>query len=89
VAHYIQRRDHTNIVETVDEFETAKEAYKAAREYNLSDTTAVHYVAIPLPLIIPLRGAARTQLLHHHESTSSSSIWLPSAPDDCLHQALL
>jgi hypothetical protein len=45
VAHYIQRRDHTNIVETVDEFETAKEAHKAAREYNLSDTTAVHYVA--------------------------------------------
>ena len=45
MPHYIQRRDNTNTVETIDEFETAKEAYKSAREYNLADPTAVHYVA--------------------------------------------
>jgi hypothetical protein len=45
MAHYIQRRDNSNTVETIDEFETAKEAYRAAREYNLADPTAVHYVA--------------------------------------------
>ena len=45
MAYYIQRRDYTNTVETIDEFETAKEAYRAAREYNLADPTAVHYVA--------------------------------------------
>lgn len=42
--YYIQRRDSTNIVVTIDEYEEAKEAYQAAREYNLRDTTAVHYV---------------------------------------------
>lgn len=45
MPYYIQRRDSTNIVVTIDEYEEAKEAYQAAREYNLRDTTAVHYVA--------------------------------------------
>jgi hypothetical protein len=45
MPYYIQRRDNTNIVVTIDEYEEAKEAYQAAREYNLRDATAVHYVA--------------------------------------------
>jgi Tat protein secretion system quality control protein TatD with DNase activity len=44
MPYYIQRRDNTNIVVTIDEYEEAKEAYQAAREYNLRDTAAVHYV---------------------------------------------
>ena len=45
MPYYIQRRDKTSIVATIDEYEDAKEAYQAAREYNLRDKTAVHYVA--------------------------------------------
>lgn len=45
MPYYIQRRDKTSIVATIDEYEDAKEAYQAAREYNLRDNTAVHYVA--------------------------------------------
>lgn len=45
MPYYIQRRDCTNVVKTIDEYEDAKEAYMAAREYNLRDPDARHYVA--------------------------------------------
>lgn len=45
MPYYIQRRDSTNTVVTVDAYEDAKEAYQAAREYNLREPTARHYVA--------------------------------------------
>jgi hypothetical protein len=45
MPYYIQRRDSTMVVETIDECATTKEAYNLAREYNLSDPTARHYVS--------------------------------------------
>ena len=45
MPYYIQRRDNTNTVETIDEISDSKEAYRVAREYNLADPTALHYVA--------------------------------------------
>jgi hypothetical protein len=45
MPYYIQRRDNTNTVETIDEITDSKEAYRVAREYNLADPTALHYVA--------------------------------------------
>ena len=45
MPYYIQRRDYTNVVKTIDEYEDAKEAYMAAREHNLRDPDARHYVA--------------------------------------------
>lgn len=45
MPYYIQRRDNSNTVETIDEITDSKEAYRVAREYNLSDPTARHYVA--------------------------------------------
>jgi len=44
MPYYIQRREDPRTVETIDEFEDSKEAYRVAREYNLSDPTARHYV---------------------------------------------
>ena len=45
MPYYIQRRDNSNTVETVDEFTESKEAYRVAREYGLADTTARYYIA--------------------------------------------
>lgn len=42
---YIQRRVEPRSVETIDEFTDPKEAHRVAREYNLSDPTALHYVS--------------------------------------------
>jgi hypothetical protein len=42
---YIQRREDPKTVETIDEFNDPKEAHRMAREYNLSDPTALHYVS--------------------------------------------
>jgi len=44
MPYYIQRREDPRTVETIDEFEDSKEAYRVAQEYNLSDPTARHYV---------------------------------------------
>ena len=44
MSYYIQRRDNSNTVETIDELADSKEAHRVAREYNLADATAVHYV---------------------------------------------
>lgn len=41
---YIQRKSNGKL-ETIDEVEDAKEAYRLAREYNLADQTATHYVS--------------------------------------------
>ncbi len=43
--YYIQRNDG-QYLETVDEFETRKEARQMLREYQLSDPTARHYISI-------------------------------------------
>lgn len=45
MPYYIQRRENPRTVETIDEFDTSKEAYDAAREYNLVDQSARHYVS--------------------------------------------
>lgn len=45
MPYYIQRRDNSNTVETVDEFTESKEAYRVAREYGLADPTARYYIA--------------------------------------------
>jgi hypothetical protein len=45
MPYYIQRRDDTNTVETIDEITDSKEAYRVAREYGLADTTARYYIA--------------------------------------------
>lgn len=45
MPYYIQRRDETNVVVTIDEYEDAKEAYQAAREHGLRDLLARYYVA--------------------------------------------
>lgn len=43
---YIQRRDlYTRQLETVDQFETRKEAREALKEYKLSDTSANYYTS--------------------------------------------
>lgn len=41
---YIQRKDKNNL-ETVDEFETRKEAAEMLAEYRLSDRTAEYYLS--------------------------------------------
>ena len=41
--YYIQRKG--DYLETVDEFETRKEAREMLREYQLSDPTARHYIS--------------------------------------------
>jgi hypothetical protein len=43
--HYIQRKDGNNL-ETVDEFETYKEAKTMLAEYRLSDTSAMYYISL-------------------------------------------
>ena len=45
MPYYIQRRAKHNLLETIDEIEDVKEAYRLAAEYNLSDNTALHYVS--------------------------------------------
>ena len=45
MPYYVQRRDDTNTVETVDEITDSKEAYRVAREYCLADPTARYYIA--------------------------------------------
>jgi hypothetical protein len=45
MPYYVQKRDETNVVVTIDEYEDAKESYQAAREYGLRDPTARYYVA--------------------------------------------
>ncbi len=45
MPYYIQHRDESNVVKTIDEFEDARDAYLAAREYGLRDPTARYYVA--------------------------------------------
>jgi hypothetical protein len=43
---YIQRKDvHTGQLETVDEFETRKEAREMVKEYRISDRTAIFYMS--------------------------------------------
>ena len=42
---YIQRREDSKNIETIDEFEDAKEAHRMVNEYNLADPTAMHYVS--------------------------------------------
>lgn len=41
---YIQRKD-SNGLETVDEFETYKEAKEMVKEYRISDTSAEYYIS--------------------------------------------
>ena len=41
---YIQRKDE-KYLETVDEFETYKEAKAMLKEYRLCDTSAVYYIS--------------------------------------------
>ena len=42
---YVQRRVDPRSVETIGKFIDPKEAHRVAREYNLSDPTALHYVS--------------------------------------------
>jgi len=43
---YIQRKDHdTRQLETVDEFNSRKEASEALKEYRQSDTSAHYYIS--------------------------------------------
>jgi len=69
MPYYIQRRDESNVVVTIEEYEDSKESYQAAREYGLRDPTARYYVAkkpckawlenqTPITNPVPLRGAA-------------------------------
>ena len=41
---YIQRKD-LNGLETIDQFETSKEAREALKEYKLSDSYAEYYIS--------------------------------------------
>lgn len=41
---YIQRKD-TNYLETVDEFQTMKEAREMLKEYRMSDNSAHYYIS--------------------------------------------
>ena len=43
---YIQRRDYqTRQLETVDEFDSFREAHKMIKEYRLSDPYGHHYIS--------------------------------------------
>jgi hypothetical protein len=42
--YYIQRKD-TNGLETVDQFDTRKEAVSMLKEYRLGDTCAYYYLS--------------------------------------------
>jgi hypothetical protein len=44
MTYFIQRKDGLQL-ETVDEFETRKEAVAMQKEYALSDSAAVYYVS--------------------------------------------
>jgi hypothetical protein len=44
VTYYIQRKDGKDL-ETVDEFETYKEAREMVKEYRLSDYSAHYYIS--------------------------------------------
>lgn len=44
MTYYIQRKD-SRYLETVDEFETRKEAVKMLTEYRLSDLRARYYIS--------------------------------------------
>jgi len=44
MAYYIQRKDGKEL-ETVDEFETLREAKAMVREYQMADRSAWHYVS--------------------------------------------
>jgi hypothetical protein len=44
MKRYIQRRDSKQL-ETVDEFDTPKEARAMVAEYQLSDPSAIYYVS--------------------------------------------
>lgn len=41
---YIQRKDK-NYLETVDEFETMKEARQMVKEYRIADQSAAYYIS--------------------------------------------
>lgn len=45
MPYYIQRRDETYVVVTIEEHTDLREAHKAAKEYNVKNPTAYHYVA--------------------------------------------
>ena len=42
--YYIQRKDKKDL-ETVDQFDTRKEAREMVREYQISDTSAQYYIS--------------------------------------------
>ena len=42
---YIQRKDNNGDLETVDEFETRKEAREMVKEYRISDHSASFYMS--------------------------------------------
>lgn len=44
MAHYIQRKDGRDL-ETVDEFDTFKEARDMLKEYRLCDSSAYYYIS--------------------------------------------
>ena len=44
MAYYIQRKDGRDL-ETIDEFETRKEARAMVKEYRLSDPSADYYIS--------------------------------------------
>jgi hypothetical protein len=44
MKHYIQRKDGRDL-ETVDEFNTRKEAHAMLAEYRLSDSSAHYYIS--------------------------------------------
>jgi len=44
MAYYIQRK-HGRDLETVDEFETMKEARAALKEYRIADCSASYYIS--------------------------------------------
>lgn len=46
MIYYIQRRSiNHNYLETIDEFDTLKEAYATAKEYQMADYSADYYVS--------------------------------------------
>jgi len=42
---YIQRKDYDGNLETVDEFESRKEAINNLKEYRIYDTSAFYYIS--------------------------------------------
>tara|TARA_R110001632_G_scaffold199971_1_gene322583 strand:+ start:399 stop:578 length:180 start_codon:yes stop_codon:yes gene_type:complete len=42
---YIQRKDYDGNLETVDEFESRKEAVNILKEYRIYDTSAFYYIS--------------------------------------------